>query len=241
MAAPGGSDGAAAQGEGAAEGQQDGQQQQQQQQPDIAQVLDKIGTQLEEQRQFLQTLPTADAGEQDGQEGQDPAEAQDEQVDLNFLDETAPGYQGPEAAMQQLLSTIDGIAEKKAQSLVGPLRNDIGELRTNAAIDDLVARYPQIGDPEVGKTVVSTAQEWARNAGHPELGTMPEFYELVYLAGRAAEQGQQEGASSEGSAATLEGAGGASPGGAAQGDGPTTESVTASWREQRHPLFSGGR
>lgn len=223
-----------------AAGQQDGQQQAQQ--PDLAAVLDNIGQQFEQQRTMLQSLAeTRTAGEEGQQQQQQEGQADGQgEIDLSFLDESQPTYQGPEVAMQQLGQLIDNVAAQRAQALVDPLKGEIGELRTDRAIDDLVAKYPQIADPEVGKTVISTAQEWASKAGHPELGSMPEFFELVYLAGRAADQSQQEGSSS-GSAATLEGAGGASPGGAGQGDTPTTGSVTAKWGEKRLPLFTGGR
>lgn len=209
------------------------------QQPDLAAVLDSIGQQFEQQRTMLQGLAESRQEQTPEAEQEDAATDQGE-IDLSFLDESAPTYQGPEAAMQQLGSMIDSIAEKRAQALVEPLQKDIGELRTDRAIDDLVAKYPQIADPEVGRTVINTAQEWASKAGHPELGTMPEFFELVYLAGRAADQSQQEG-SAQGPTAALEGAGGASPGGAGQGTAPTAESVTANWGAKRHPLFTGSR
>lgn len=228
---------AAQQGDGQAN-QQDGQQQAQQ--PDMAAVLDAIGQQFEQQRTMLQSLAESRTeGEGEQQQQQQGEEGQGE-IDLSFLDESAPTYQGPEAAMQQLGSLIDNIAAQRAQALVEPLQKDIGELRTDRAIDDLVAKYPQIADPEVGKTVIDTAQQWAQKAGHPELGSMPEFFELVYLAGRAADQSKQEGSTQE-SAAALEGAGGASPGGAGQGTAPTTESVTANWGAKRLPLFTGSR
>jgi len=231
---------APATGDGQQQAQGEQQQADGQQQPDLAAVLDSIGQQFEQQRTMLQGL--AESRQEQAPEEQQQTDANEGQgeIDLSFLDESAPTYQGPEAAMQQLGSLIDNIAAQRAQALVEPLQKDIGELRTDRAIDDLVAKYPQIADPEVGKTVIDTAQQWAQKAGHPELGSMPEFFELVYLAGRAADQSQQEG-STQGSAAALEGAGGASPGGAGQGTAPTTESVTANWGAKRLPLFTGSR
>jgi hypothetical protein len=222
--------------------QQAGEQQQTdgQQQPDLAAVLDTIGQQFEQQRTMLQSLAESRQEQAPQEQQQTDANEGQGEIDLSFLDESAPTYQGPEAAMQQLGSLIDNIAAQRAQALVEPLQKDIGELRTDRAIDDLVAKYPQIADPEVGKTVIDTAQRWAQKAGHPELGSMPEFFELVYLAGRAADQSKQEGSTQE-SAAALEGAGGASPGGAGQGTAPTTESVTANWGAKRLPLFTGSR
>lgn len=231
---------APATGDGQQQAQGEQQQTEGQQQPDLAAVLDTIGQQFEQQRTMLQGL--AESRQEQAPEEQQQTDANEGQgeIDLSFLDESAPSYQGPEAAMQQLGSLIDSIAAQRAQALVEPLQKDIGELRTDRAIDDLVAKYPQIADPEVGKTVIDTAQQWAQKAGHPELGSMPEFFELVYLAGRAADQSKQEGSTQE-SAAALEGAGGASPGGAGQGTAPTTESVTANWGAKRLPLFTGSR
>lgn len=231
---------APATGDGQQQAQGEQQQTEGQQQSDLAAVLDTIGQQFEQQRTMLQGL--AESRQEQAPEEQQQTDANEGQgeIDLSFLDESAPTYQGPEAAMQQLGSLIDNIAAQRAQALVEPLQKDIGELRTDRAIDDLVAKYPQIADPEVGKTVIDTAQQWAQKAGHPELGSMPEFFELVYLAGRAADQSKQEGSTQE-SAAALEGAGGASPGGAGQGTAPTTESVTANWGAKRLPLFTGSR
>jgi hypothetical protein len=67
--------------------------------------------------------------------------------------------------------------------------------------------------------------------GQPELAANTQFIRVTYLAGRAAQLAQeQQGAAGAPGAATLEGAAGASPGGAAQG-GPqeTADSIKQAW------------
>lgn len=233
---------AAPSGDAAQQQQQQGQQQGEQQdgttqaQPDFAQLssqLDSLGQMLEQQRPLLDHVASEPWNQTQEQQEETPAAP-----DFSFLDETQPGYT-PEQAAGQLQQLIDTAAETKANALVSPVQQQVQEMQVERQTDDLIARYPQLGDPKVAQEVVDTTHQWAQSIGHPELAGDPRVMEMVYSAALAKEQAGKEGADASG-AATLEGAGGASPGGTQQGDSLTTKSVTDSWRTGRHPVFLGG-
>ncbi len=190
--------------------------------------LDKIGETLESQREYLQSEPWKP----------EPAPVEPEPPDFGFLDETQPGFT-PEQAAKQLQSIIETAAQEKANAVVTPIQEQLHTLQLEQQSQDLLARYPQMADNEVAQVVIDHAHQFAEAIGKPELAANPQVWEMVYLAGRANEQAQQEDQSPP--SATLMGAGGASPGGAPQGEGPTTESVMASMVPQRLPLFGGSR
>lgn len=210
----------------AAEQQQNGQQQSQ---PDVNAQLQSINEMLEPMRDLLQAEPWKPAEET-------PAETP---PDLSFLDDQQPNYT-PEQAAKGLQDLVEKLATDRAQALVEPLAKQQQEMQTKQDTDELIARYPQLGDDTVASQVVDTSRQLAAELGHPELASSPRMYELVYLAGRATDQANAETAAG-GGAATLEGAGGASPGGSGQGAIPTTQSVTAGWRASSLPLFGTKR
>lgn len=206
---------------------------QQAQQPDLTTILDGIGQTLEQQREFLASEPWK-AGQDDG--GAEEQQQAPPEFDMSVFDESQPGY-SPENALEGLAKLIDGRAGQQVQQMFQPHLDRLNTLETNAAIDDLVAKYPQFGEPGVAKQVIENARAWAAQIGQPELGSNPEVYRLMYLAGRSLDAEQRERSAAADGAATLEGAGGASPGGAGQGDALTTESMTAGWKKQGLPLF----
>lgn len=223
-AAPAAGDGGSADGGDA--GQQDGQSQQQAQQPDVTQALQGLTELMESQRDLLASEPWKPA----------EAPAEEQAPDLSFLDDTQPGYTQEQAAagLQQLVTDL---ASKQAQELVAPLQKQQQEMQVRMQTDDLISRYPQMGDDKVAGQVVETARQWAEQIGHPELAAEPQMWELMYLAGRAADQSNSENNAASGdAAAALEGPGGASPGGSGQG-GLTAQSVTESWGGGSLPLF----
>lgn len=210
---------------------------QEQAQPTLADVqgsLEQLSQIAEQQREFLAGEPwkAADDGEQT-QEQQTPAE-----MDFGFLDDTQPGYD-PQAAVSQLGDLIRGEAQRIAQEQVAPLKQELAQKDQDRAFEDLAQRYPQLEDEKVGQEVLDTAAKWVEAQGLPsDLATHPGIVEIVYLGARARQQNQQGGDGA--AAATLEGAGGASPGGAGQGASPQT---AADWANQVAPkrlgLFAG--
>lgn len=217
---------------GAQPGQADGQAQPgdgQQQTPDLQTQLEPllapINQQMEETRQFLQNL-------QQPEEAQEPQQPELPAVDLSAFDETNPQYD-PAQAAQQLTDMIDQRAQAQAQQLmeqhVAPLQEAQDEMRRSRDAEALAAKYPDLQKPEVAKQVIDAAHQMAEQLGHPELANNPTFWEHALLNLRAVEYARNSGAESP-QAATLEGAGGASPG-AQQG---TTEQAV-------DRIFSGGR
>lgn len=205
--------------------QQDGQQ------PDISAQLASMTDLLESQRDLLQSEPWK------APEAEDTPV--DEPPDLSFLDDQQPNYT-PEQAAKGLQDLVKSLAAEETRALVEPLAKQQQEMQTRQETDELIARYPQMGDDAVASQVVDTARQLSAELGHPELASSPRMFELVYLAGRAADQSNAETAGT-GGAATLEGAGGASPGGSGQGAIPTTQSVTAGWKGNSLPLFGTRR
>lgn len=207
------------------------------QSPAIEAILGRVAEQLEANHQVLTERPWEQAAADESAEGEDEGSGE---IDLSFLDDTQPGW-SQEKALQDLAALIDGRAGEKAQQLVSPALQRLQTLETNQAIDDLVARYPQFGEPQVAKKVMEDSRAWAESVGKPELGSSPEVYHLIYLAGLTLEQQGREDAAGADGAATLEGAGGASPGGSGQG---ATAMTPQAWGEKvtkgsgSLPLFS---
>lgn len=219
-------------------------QQQQQAEPTLADIhstLQQFGSDVEQMRDHLATEPwrAPAAGEQ--QQQQQQQQTAPEELDFSFLDDTAPGYQGPEAAMQQLGELIRGEASKIATQQIAPLQQEMQQERHDRQFEALSDRYPQLQDQAVAKELLSVTAQIVEQEGFPkELATHPGFVERIYLASRAQQQNQDGGG--DAAAATLEGAGGASPGGAGQGAAqqPTAADWGAAVAPKRLGLFTGG-
>lgn len=190
--------------QGEQQGQQDGAQ------ADLNAQLTQINQQMEETRQFLQSQPWQT------QEAASPAEeqAQVPEVDLSMFDETNPQYD-PAQAAQHLQDMIDQRAAAQAEQLVqqhvAPLQEAQEEMRRSRDAEALAAKYPDLQKPEVAQQVIDHSMKAAEMLGRPELGLNPQFWEMNLLNLRALEMSKGEGTEVPG-AATLEGAGGASPG-----------------------------
>jgi hypothetical protein len=229
------SDGAAA-GGGSQDGQ--GQQQGQSQQgltdaaiQQFTDTLSGVSDQQESMRQFLES------------QQQPPAEQQEQPTppDLSFLDENAPGFDPAVAAqrLQEVMRSEAGAeAQKQLKAELDPIRETVSNMQRQQEADTLVAEFPELGKEETAKAVVSAAETQAAIMGMPQLAANTAFVRQVYLAGRATElaQQQQGGAASASGVATLEGAGGASPGGAQQGAERTAESMQQKWAGRSNVL-----
>lgn len=221
MAATGQAQGGDGQGQGqqqAAEGQQ------QQAGPDIGQLAQQLG-QLsqgqEDLRQFLQTAPW---------QQQDPGQAQDQQqqgqqepainVDLSFLDDpTLDPAQTSERLTGVVGQLVQQGVQEGLQQHLSPMQEQIAEQRREGQMERLVSEFPEMGQIETATEVVKLSRQYAEMLGNPALGEEPAFWRIMYAAGRAFDQAGQEGqGSGDPGAATLEGGGGATPGGGQQGD-----------------------
>jgi hypothetical protein len=219
-----GSDGAPAQGE-QAQGQQGDAAIAQ-----MAETLQGLSSSHEEMRQILEAQGQQQGTQQQQQEQQPPA------ADLSFLDEASPNYDPQRAAerLTEVMREQAGVAtQAELAKVLAPLQQQVSDMQRAHEADALVAEFPDLGKEEIAGPVVKAAEQYAHMVGTPELASNTAFIRMTYLAGQAAQlaQQQQQGAAGAPGAATLEGAGGASPGGAGQGASQTADSIRESWSQ----------
>lgn len=228
-------------GEGQAQGQQgaegapaQGEQSQQQATGDaaiaqMAETLQGLTDSQEQMRQILEAQGQQPAEQQQQEQEQPPA------ADLSFLDETSPNYDPQRAAerLTEVMREQAGVAtQAELSKALAPLQQQVSDMQRAHEADALVAEFPDLGKEEIASAVIKTAHQYADMVGTPELASNTAFIRMTYLAGQAAQLAQQqEGAAGAPGAATLEGAGGASPGGAGQGDTQTADSIRESWTQ----------
>jgi hypothetical protein len=192
-------------------GQAQGQEAAQQQGPDIGQLaqnLETLQSGQEELRQFLMSAPWQ-------QQVQEVQEAEPE-LDLSYL-MPQQEMDGSELA-QRLGQTITEATDQRLQSQfdqrVNPMMQAVDDIRMRLDVQDLVQEFPEMAEPEVAQRVAGQgglAEQLASQLGQPELASKPQFWRLAYMAARAAEIANEEGAETP-RAAHLEGGGGAMPG-----------------------------
>jgi hypothetical protein len=214
--------GDAAQGEGQ-EQQQGGAQPGAEQQPDVGALLGQlegIPAQLEQMREFMEQQQLSQL-----QTGAEPAAgAEEQQVDLSFVDPESPQYD-PQRAAQELLSVLQQQQATAVQEAVAPLNEQLQTMQTQREADALASEFPELENEETANAVLKATGEWVRAAGlPPEAAGNMQVVRAVFMMGRAAQLHNEESGSGQQPAAHLEGAGGASPGGGASG-GITAESI----------------
>jgi hypothetical protein len=201
MSAPGQAAGGDAGGDnGQAQGEAQG--------PDLSGMVDQIGqiaSGQEEMRQYLASNPW---------QAQEPAaeEAQDEGLDLSWMDPQNPVYEDPAAVAQRLNDQISGAVEQRVQALTDPMREQMAEMRRDQQARDLAAEFPEIATDEMAQQIAGPgglAAQMADQLGQPGLAAEPSFWRLVYMAHKQSEQANN-GSDGPG-AAPLESAGGPGP------------------------------
>lgn len=189
--------------------------------PDIgalAQTLEGQGQTLEGMRETLAALSTLPDAFQALQGGE--PEAEPEGYDLSFLDS------GPQDETAQIAAGLAGLMEQQDQrtqeawqqaltSAVSPLQEKIDQLNRQREADLLMAEFDELGDPETAQATVKLAEQMAQQMGSPDLAAKPGFWRMAFLAAKGMEAAKAEGEGSP-NAVTLEGAGGAGPGGGEQ-------------------------
>lgn len=200
---------------------------------DIQASLQTMGSDMESLREQLSAAPQAPAEPVVEEEPPEP-----EEIDYSFLNEQQ--YQAdPDAALKQLSQVIRDEARKVAQEAVTPVRQEVQQERETRELDALSQRYPQLQDEKVAAELIKQSQAFMAESGLPkEHATNPRVLEKLFLASRARAQNEDDPNST---AATLEGAGGASPGGAGQGaEQETGRQVMERVAPKRLGLFTGG-
>lgn len=211
---------------GAGDGQQEGQQQQGDsgvQQPDLSALVDQIGSQsaqLEQMREFMEQSQLTQLQEP----GVDPAQQQQQEVDLTFVNPESPNYD-PERAAQELLTVLQQQQSTAVQEAVAPLQEQLQTMHTQREADALASEFPELENEETANAVLKATGEWVRAAGlPPEAAANMQVVRAVFMMGRAAQLHNEENGAGQQPVAHLEGAGGASPGGGASG-GITADSI----------------
>lgn len=178
---------------------------------DVAQQLQALQDSQRQMFEMLQSQPwqQQDVGEQQVEQQEIP------ELDLSFLD--SPDLSADQIG-EHLSSLIDQRAEARAQELLKPFEARLNEREQKEAADAFVQEFPEVGEPETAKQVMDLTKQYAEMIGQPALASDFRFARLVYMAGRAADAHNEEQAAESAGAVSLEGGGGAVPGGSAQVD-----------------------
>lgn len=183
----------------------------QQQGPDLGQLtagLESLQSGQEELRQFLMSAPWEQAVEQ--------VQEQDPELDLSFL----MPQQEPDSQelARQLSETLNQATSQQLQQQLdqhlNPVREQLNDMRTQMEVAQLVQEFPELAEPEVAQRIAGRggiAEQMAEQLGQPALAQQPAFWRMAYMAARAADMANEEGADAP-PAAHLEGGGGAMPG-----------------------------
>lgn len=175
----------------------------------LAQQLEALQGSQEELREFLMSQPwqAQEAAAQGEQQGEGDG------LDLSELLGDGGEYLDPQALTQLINSVVD----QRVQAATQPLTESQAEMRRTQDAERLVSEFPELGNPDVAREVVGVSRQIAEANNRPELANEPWFWRMTYMAGRAAETANQEGAETPG-AAHLEGGGGAGPAGGGEVD-----------------------
>lgn len=170
----------------------------------ISDRVDQLAGQFGQFQQLIESrLPEPSAPE--------PEEEPDVWAPFFSDEETEPEPQGPAfdpAALQQAVEAA--IAQR-----LGPVQDQLTQLRTNHDLNALYERYPDLKEPETRQRTGQAARELAESIVGPEhasvLTNSPEFIANVHeaLVGRERAAGEVP---ATGDTTQLEGGGGAAPG-----------------------------
>lgn len=179
----------------------------------MAQQMQEFGQQLEPMREFLQSQQWQDIqqaqGQEPGQQEGDPFEG----LDLGYLEDPAiAAGMDPNQFSQQLAQTISQAAEQIADKRVGPVEQRMQEMQRQQDVAALVGEFPEMAEEETAQQVLAAASQLAQQMGQPELAENPQFWRVVYMAGRAADAAAEEQGEIP-APGQLESGAGATPGG----------------------------
>lgn len=186
--------------------------------PELAEQLGGVPSQLEQIREWMEQSQQQQA-ENAAPEGEEPAEA-----DLSFLDPQDPAYD-PNRAAQELLGVLEKQNQDAIKAAVTPLQERLAAQEAQREAELLTQEFPELADEKAQDALMATTRQWVEAAGlPPEAAGNMHVVRAVFMVGKAAELARQEETEADQQpAATLEGAGGASPGGT--GGGLTAESI----------------
>lgn len=208
----------------------------------INDTLANLASTQEEMRTFLQSAPWAQTqGEGNGIESVAAEQQQQQQpaTDLSFLDPESPSFDAENAGDllgKAIQDQVQATSQQMVKDAIAPLQQQMAEAKSQQEADALAGEYPELAQPEVAKQVLDTTKEYVAAMNlPPELAGNMGMIRLVYMAGRAADTANEQGAAGAQSAATLEGGAGARPGGG-QGGLTVDQIVGASGRRNVLPF-----
>lgn len=146
---------------------------------ELTERLDELSGRWDQLEPLLQGLQPQQQEEQQQQPGID------EYLDENGLAIDPDGLQG----------FIASEAQRIATEQVGPLQQQMQSMQdaiVDQDIDALAEDYPELQDEGTAKNLAQRAQQFAAQNQMPQLARNAEFLEMLYLAGRAMQQAQQE-------------------------------------------------
>ena len=150
-----------------------------------------------------------------------PQEPEAEETDpwAALLGEEEPEPQTPQMDPQALQQAVNAAIQQGIEQHVGPLHDQVAQMRTEQDLNGLYEKYPDLKDPDTRQRTGQAARELAERIVGPEnaslLTNSAEFIANVHeaLAGRERAAGEVP---ATGDTAQLEGGGGAAPGGVEQ-------------------------
>lgn len=214
--------------------EQEPQEQEEAQQPDLSPIFERLDRMGEDFQSRLDDRFAAFEQPFQEQEQQGPDELQQ----VLESDDPDPA---------QARAVLDRMVESKAQEMMGPLYQEIAEMRAERGGEKLMEKYPEFQDTEKAEKAVNDAYGLAMNLtrGNEELSNFladsPEFIETAYLAGVARQRAadEQSAGTSEGEV-ELESAGQARPGQADDYEDRLRKSILEAGGGERNTLFLGG-
>jgi hypothetical protein len=124
-----------------------------------------------------------------------------EEVDDALYDGVTP--QEIKQAQEKLQSMID----QRAQQIVGPLQQQVENMRIRGEANDIARELPDLDDPDKAAQAIQHATQVAAQLGYEDLANEPRFIRLAHLARRAEVSMQQETPAGGQDGVRLEGAG----------------------------------
>lgn len=177
--------------------------------PDLSPVLERLDEVVSRQETFgselaaLRAQPEAEAEPDDGLAD----------FDFSGLYDT-PGEMDEAQAARVLQGLVQQQMTPALEQAVGPLAEQLQQMRVESDARALIEQYPELGDPSVAEAVTKRADEMAKEIGNPDLAQSRQFIELVFKAQKADQRAAGEVPVGDLQSQSLEGGAGAVPGGA---------------------------
>lgn len=176
---------------------------------------EELRGQLSQLGEFLQSQPW----QQQPEPQQQPQGFEQTPEFAQFADQLGAD---PQEMAQQLAPLFDQHVQQAVQQYVGPVAEQLDDMRRTQAARDLTEEFPDLNDPQNAQEVIELSSQYAKVLSNGDqnvermLASNPALWKLIVLGGKAYDAQKAEGAETP-QAAHLEGSGGQGPGNAQQG------------------------